>query len=232
MTRVEENLDRVLERIERAAGRSGRSREAVRLVAVTKNVDVERIKQALDAGVTNLGENYVQEARDKTEALGIFARWHMIGHLQSNKARAAVEVFHVVETVDRERILKELNRHAGEAGKMISVMIQVNLSGEPTRSGVLEAQVPDLLQRAAACRNLRCLGLMTLAPFDDDPEKARPYFARLRVLRDGLRSACPEGVQLDALSMGMSADFEVAIEEGATHVRIGTAIFGERQRAR
>jgi len=225
---IRENLQWVRERISRAAVRSGRRPEEIRLVAVTKTVDPQRVAQAAEAGVEIFGENYVQEARAKKEALGRTACWHMIGHLQSNKARIAVDLFDAVETVDREKVLLELDRHARQVEKVLSILIQVNLSGEPTKSGAERGRALELIQRAAACANLRCQGLMTIPPFYDEPEKARPFFAALRELRDGLRPLVPSGVGLDALSMGMSGDFEVAIEEGATHVRIGTAIFGKR----
>lgn len=227
---IVENLARVRDRIWQAAERSGRAPDAVRLVAVTKTVDAERIAEAVRAGVGILGENYVQEARRKQEALPQPVCWHMIGHLQSNKARLAVQLFDVFETMDRPKILRELNRHAGEAGKVVSVMIQLNLSGEATKSGAAEDRALELISVAASCDHLRCRGLMTIPPYYDEPEKARPFFARLRELRDRLKPGCPEGVSLDDLSMGMSGDFEVAIEEGATHVRVGTAIFGQRGR--
>jgi len=227
---IGENLARVRHRISEAAVRSGRSPDAVHLVAVTKTVDAERIAAAVEAGVEILGENYVQEARQKREALHRPVCWHMIGHLQSNKARVAVQLFDVFETVDRAKILRELNRHAEEAGKVVSVMIQLNLSGEASKSGAAEDRALDLITLAGSCDHLRCLGLMTIPPYYDEPEKARPFFVQLRELRDRLKPACPDGVSLDALSMGMSGDFEVAVEEGATHVRIGTAIFGQRGR--
>jgi len=227
---IRENLERVRERIAKAAVRSGRHPQEIRLVAVTKTVDAGRIAEAVNAGVEILGENYVQEARQKQEGLPRRVCWHMIGHLQSNKARLAVELFDVVETVDREKILRELNRHAGEAGKPLSVMIQLNLSGEASKSGAVEDRALELISAAAACEHLRCVGLMTIPPYYDDPERARPFFSQLRRLRDRLGPGCPGGVKLDWLSMGMSGDFEVAVEEGATHVRIGTAIFGQRGR--
>jgi pyridoxal phosphate enzyme (YggS family) len=225
---IRDNLRRVRDRISDAAVRSGRKPEDIRLVAVTKTVDTGKIAEAVDAGVEILGENYVQEARNKQEALGRPVRWHMIGHLQSNKARHAVELFDVFETVDREKIIRELDRHARQAEKVVSVMIQLNLSGESSKSGAEDDRALELIQRAASCENLRCRGLMTIPPFYDDPENARPFFARLRELRDRLKPLIPASVTLDDLSMGMSGDFEVAIQEGATHVRIGTAIFGYR----
>ena len=225
---IRENLERVRERISKAAERSGRSPEEIRLVAVCKTVDTARIAEAVEAGVEILGENYVQEARNKRESLGRSVSWHMIGHLQSNKARLAVDLFDVFETVDREKIIRELQRHARHSGKEVSVMIQLNLSGESSKSGAVQDRAMELIHMAASCENLRCVGLMTVPPYYDEPEKARPFFAQLREVRDRLKPQCPHGVTLENLSMGMSGDFEVAIEEGATHVRIGTAIFGHR----
>jgi pyridoxal phosphate enzyme (YggS family) len=153
----------------------------------------------------------------------------MIGNLQSKKARQAVRLFDVVETVDREKIVNELQRCAQEEGKRLDVMVQVDLAGEATKSGADPDQTRHLIETVAACENLRCVGLMTMPPFFDDPEGARPYFADLRRLRDRLQRLVPQGIQLKELSMGMSGDFEVAVEEGATFVRIGTALFGPRK---
>ncbi len=225
---IQQNLERIKDRIEKAAVRAGRKPEEVKLVGVTKTVSLERIAEAVSAGVEILGENYVQEAQKKQAKLGERVLWHMIGPLQSNKVKPAVALFDAFETVDREKIIKELQRHAAQAGKTVSVMIQLNLSGEPTKSGVVEDQALALIERASSCDNLRCRGLMTLPPYYNEPEKARPYFAALRNLRDRLQPLCPRNVELTDLSMGMSGDFEVAIEEGATHVRIGTALFGTR----
>jgi pyridoxal phosphate enzyme (YggS family) len=176
-----------------------------------------------------LGENYVQEARKLADQIPPPVHWHMIGNLQSNKARQAVRLFDVVETVDREKIIDELQLCAHEEGKSLEVMVQVDLAGEATKSGADPDRTRRLIEAVAACENLCCVGLMTMPPFFDDPEGARPYFAELRRLRDRLQLSAPKGVELRELSMGMSGDFEVAVEEGATLVRIGTALFGPRK---
>jgi len=225
---IQENLERLRERMARAAHRARRSAGEVRLVAVTKTVPQERIAAAVDAGVEILGENYVQEAEKKRAWCGRPVQWHMIGHLQSNKARAAVVLFDAFETVDREKIVLALQRQAREVGKTVEVFIQVNLAAEASKTGASPDQVLPLVRLAAGCDHLRCRGLMTMPPFFDQPEKARPFFAGLRELRDRLRPVCPPNAVLEELSMGMSGDFEVAIEEGATLVRIGTALFGAR----
>lgn len=225
---VRERLEDIRQRVEAAALRSGRDPSEVRLVAAVKRVPVERVLEAVEAGVEMLGENYVQEARSLKEQIRSPVHWHMIGNLQSNKARQAVRLFDVIETVDRAKILNELERCAREEGKSLDVMVQVDLAEEATKSGADPEHVRTLIEAVAACENLRCIGLMTMPPFFDDPEGARPYFAELRRLRDRLQPLVPRGVELKELSMGMSGDFEVAVEEGATLVRIGTALFGPR----
>ena len=225
---IRENLERIRERIAQAALRSGRRPEDVKLVGVTKTVPADRITEAVDAGVAILGENYVQEAQKKREGVSREVRWHMIGHLQSNKAKLAVSLFDVFETVDREKILRTLQTHASQQGKNIDVLIQVNLYGEASKAGVSPDLVLSLVKHTTDCNNLCCRGLMTIPPFFDEPEKARPAFSALRRLRDEIQPLCPSGVVLEELSMGMSGDFEAAIEEGATLVRIGTALFGRR----
>ncbi len=199
-------------------------------MAVTKTVGPERIAEAVEAGVEVLGENYVQETEKKQEGIARSAQWHLIGHLQSNKAKLAVRLFDVCETVDRAKIIRALEQHAGQEGKRMDVLIQVNLFGEDSKSGVPPGEVLSLIEETASCEHLRCTGLMTIPPFFDEPERARPAFSALRRLRDEIQPACPSSVDLKELSMGMSGDFEVAVEEGATLVRIGTAIFGPRQR--
>ncbi len=226
---VGERLEAVLKRIAAAAHRSGRDPSEVGLVAAVKRVPVDGILEAVEAGVEMLGENYVQEARSLKEKIAAPVRWHMIGNLQSNKARQAVRLFDVIETVDREKLVNELERCAREEGKKLDVMIQVDLAGEAAKSGVDPGQARRLIEAVAACEHLRCVGLMTMPPFFDDPEGARPYFAELRTLRERLQPLVPQGGELKELSMGMSGDFEVAVEEGATLVRIGTALFGPRK---
>jgi hypothetical protein len=199
------------------------------LVGVTKTVPVDRIREGIEAGIEILGENYVQEAVSKKEALaGLPVSWHCIGHLQTNKARLAVECCDWIETLDREAIAIEVDRRAKGAGKKVPVLIQVNIGGETTKSGIGPDELSSFFTLVSGFESLDVRGLMALPPFFDQPERARPYFRRMRELLEKLRneSTRPEG--LDQLSMGMSGDFEVAIEEGATLVRIGTALFGHR----
>jgi pyridoxal phosphate enzyme (YggS family) len=226
---VRERHEGIKNRVAEAALRSGREPSEVSLVAAVKSVPVQKILEAVEAGVEMLGENYVQEAQRLREQIERPVHWHMIGHLQSNKARQAVRLFDVIETVDREKVINELQRCARSEGKRLEVLVQVDLSGEATKSGAAPEKVLGLIESVAACENLHCIGLMTLPPFFDDPEGARAYFSELRRLRDRLQPLVPPGVMLRELSMGMSGDFEVAVEEGATLVRIGTALFGPRK---
>jgi len=225
------NLAEVRERIGAACERAGRDPASVKLVAVTKTVPVERIRQGIEAGIDILGENYIQEAKRKKEALaGLTVSWHCIGHLQTNKARAAVECCDWIETLDREALAIELNRRAESAGRRVPVLIEINIGGEETKSGVSPAELSSFFKLASSFEWLDVRGLMALPPFFDQPERARPYFRRMRALLDMLREKFPRPEKLSELSMGMSGDFEVAIEEGATLVRIGTAIFGSRNK--
>ncbi len=226
---LKERVKTVLKRVEEACLRSNRDPGDVRVVAVTKTVDVERIKEAIDAGLRIFGENYVQEAREKIEALKAFdIEWHFIGHLQRNKAKDAVRLFRMIHTVDSLRLAQELDKRAGAIGRKVDVLIQVNLSGEETKSGIAREDLEALVRGVGGLENLSLLGLMTLPPYFEDPEGARPFFRALRMLRDEVEERT--GAELRELSMGMSHDFEVAIEEGATLVRIGSAIFGPRDR--
>lgn len=223
---VSENLEAVRNRIAEAARRAGRDPDGITLVAVTKTFPASVVEEAVAAGHTVFGENYIQDALSKTTQIPD-ATWHFIGHLQTNKAKTAVEHFDVVQTVDSERLAKELNKRAKNANKTLDVFVQVNVGGEEQKSGVEPDEVEPLLRRIAEMGNLRVKGLMTMPPFLE-PEEVRPYFKRLRELRDALTGTGVDGVDLSELSMGMSGDFEVAIEEGATVVRVGTAIFGAR----
>jgi pyridoxal phosphate enzyme (YggS family) len=214
------NVARVQERIARAAMRAGRAPEEVLLVGVSKSVDVERIRRALAAGLPALGENRVQEAREKIGALGRPVPWHMVGHLQTNKARDAVLLFDLIHSVDRLELARELDRRAAAAGKGAEVLVQVNLAGEATKGGFAPDELKSALEALAGLSAIRVRGLMTIPPPVEHGEQARGWFRRLRELRDE--------AGLQHLSMGMSDDFEVAVEEGATMVRVGTAIFGPR----
>ena len=221
-------MARVRERIDLAAQRSGRSPERVRLVAVSKTVDPERVRQAIEAGAKILGENYVQEAQKKIEVLGHEVAWHFIGHLQANKAKAAAGLFDCIHSVDSLSLAQELGRRAKLRGKVLPVLLQVNVSGEVTKFGAQEKETFLLAEKLSATDGIEVKGLMTMPPFFEDPEASRPYFAELRKLGERLGRQKIPRISMEELSMGMSNDFEVAVEEGATLVRVGTAIFGPR----
>jgi pyridoxal phosphate enzyme (YggS family) len=214
------NVERVREAIARACGRAGRSPDDVLLVAVSKTVEAERIRLAVAAGIPALGENRVQEAREKIETLGHPVPWHLIGSLQTNKAKEAARLFDWIHSVDRVELARELSRRARALDRTLDILIQVNLGEEPQKAGVAPGELKALLDAMTGLESLRIRGLMAIPPAVETPEAARRFFRRLRELRDG--------AGLEHLSMGMSADFEVAIEEGATLVRVGTAIFGPR----
>jgi PLP dependent protein len=228
MDQIKQNLEEIRQRLKDAAIRAGRDPREVRLVAVTKTVGRERLKEAVAAGQTLFGENYVQEARAKIAALGPGLTWHFIGHLQSNKARAAVELFDLIHSVDRASLAQALEQAAARLGKVQDILLQVNLAGEETKSGAAPANVQALLAEISRLPHLRVQGLMTMPPWFDEPERVRPYFRALRELRDRLRGLQLVDGDLPELSMGMTGDFEAAVSEGATLVRIGTAIFGRR----
>ncbi len=228
MSAVKENVLQIRERIAKAAHRAGRDPDSVRLMAVTKTFGDDRIREAIEAGVDIIGENYVQEAKRKIEQMGKSVEWHFIGHLQTNKARYAVRLFDMIHSVNRLNLAEELNRRAAAAGTICRVLIEINLGGEDSKSGAAPGEAPSLVREVAAMPHLSIRGLMTMAPWYDDPEKARPCFSGLRHLRDHLVAENIPNVSLQELSMGMTDDFEVAVEEGATIVRIGRAIFGER----
>jgi hypothetical protein len=225
---VAENIRLVREIIAEAAGRSHRPSSAVRLMAVTKTVHDDRIIDAVRAGVDIIGENYVQEAKRKVETIGRTGEWHMIGRLQTNKAKYAVRLFDMIHTVDRLELAFEIDRRAREAGLVMKVLIEVNVAGEATKSGVSAAEAVQLVRAVAPLPNRSVLGLMTMPPWFDDPEEARPFFRALRELRDRIEAERIPGAEMRELSMGMSGDYAVAVEEGATIVRIGRGIFGER----
>jgi len=228
MKSVGDNVARIRERIAEAALRRGRDPSGVRLMAVTKTVDDSRIGEALAAGVDILGENYVQEAKRKIEILGRKVEWHFVGHLQSNKARYAVRLFDLIHSVDRSGLAAELDRRSDRAGVVTPVLIQVSLGGEETKGGVLPEDALTLVREVAAMKHLSVRGLMTMPPWFDDPEEARPFFRALREMGERVRELVIPGVSMEELSMGMTQDYEVAVEEGATIVRVGRALFGER----
>ena len=232
MTGLHENILRVRERIDRAARRAGRRAEEITLVAVTKTVPAQRVTEAIREGLTVLGENRVQEAREKIPRIPLSAEWHLVGHLQSNKAAAAAELFSMIHSVDSGSLARRLDRACEAADRRLEVLLQVNVSGEQAKSGLRPDELHAALEEAASCARLRLAGLMTIPPLAEDPEESRPHFARLKGLLEEARGWLPAGPVREAmhhLSMGMTDDFEVAIEEGATLVRVGRAIFGERQ---
>ena len=229
MSDIARNLARIRASIARACSRAGRSPDTVRLVGVTKTVDVGRVREGVSAGIAVLGENYVQEARQKREALSdVQVEWHFIGHLQSNKAKVAVECFDWIHTVDREKLARELDRQALKKGRRIPVLIQVNTGDEASKSGVPPQKALELFRAVTPLEGLSLRGLMTLPPYLEDLEAVRPHFRLLREILDRMRQEASEPEALAELSMGMSHDFETAIEEGATMIRVGTALFGKR----
>jgi pyridoxal phosphate enzyme (YggS family) len=227
---LKQRLEQVRQRIRQAAESSNRDADSVRLVAVSKTVTADIVREAIEAGVTILGENYVQEARDKFNALVQYpVSWHFIGHLQSNKAKYAVRLFDLIHSVDSLKLARELDKQAAKVDKIQQILVQVNISGEDTKSGISADEAPRLIAEIGRLKNIAVKGLMTMPPYFYQPQKVQPFFAALRNLRDQMREQSLPNVSLDELSMGMTGDFEVAIKEGATLVRLGTAIFGERQ---
>lgn len=219
---MKENIEKILHQIKLSAEKSQRNADEITLIAVSKTHSVEKIREAIGLGLSVFGENKVQEAEEKISEIPK-GEWHLIGHLQSNKARKAVKIFDVIQTLDSIELAERLERICFEEERSeLKVFIQVDLAGEETKSGVSETDLPSLIEFLQTCKHLTLLGLMIIPPYFEDVEKVRPYFRRLREIRDKI---LPNG----KLSMGMSHDFQVAIEEGATHIRVGTAIFGERE---
>jgi len=222
-------IEAIAHRIEKAAAAAGRKPASVRLVAVSKTVPADRVRDAIQNGITLLGENYIQEAREKIEALAEFpVAWHFIGHLQRNKAKYAVRLFDLIHSVDSIKLARELDRQAGKIDKIQDILIQVNTGKEASKSGVYVEEALTLVREAGQMNHIAIKGLMTLPPYFNAPDRVRPYFQALRELRDRIASESLPGIRMDELSMGMTGDFEAAIQEGATLVRIGTALFGER----
>jgi pyridoxal phosphate enzyme (YggS family) len=230
MPSIAENLARIEERIATACQRVGRRREEVKLVAISKTFPAERIREAYEAGLRDLGENRVQEAESKRPALSDLAiTWHLVGHLQSNKARLARELFQWIHSIDSEKIAQKLDHAAAASGEKLPVLLEVNLGEEPSKFGARGEDVVQLAERVSRLETLELRGLMIVPPFFEDPESARPFFRRLRELAQSVSEAKLPNVSMQHLSMGMTHDFEIAIEEGATIVRVGTGIFGERK---
>jgi PLP dependent protein len=229
LTYIARNLDDVRLRIQLAAQGAGRDPGEVRLLAVSKTFDLDHVRAAAAAGQEDFGENRVQEALQKMDgSADLKIRWHLIGTLQSNKVRKAVPRFSAIHSVDSRRLLEAIDAAATETGTVQEVLVQVDLAGEATKHGAPPTEAMDIVRAAVSCRSAHCVGLMTIPPYFEHPEDARPYFVRLRDLRDTLLGEGLDPALLRELSMGMSHDFEIAVQEGATLVRLGTAIFGKR----
>jgi pyridoxal phosphate enzyme (YggS family) len=229
MSDLSQNISAVRERIEKACARAGRSPGEISLVAVSKTMDAERVQEAIDAGLRLFGENRVQDAAPKIRALAGDITWHMVGHLQRNKVKKAVGLFDMIQSVDSQDLAVEIDRRSGELGKIMDVLVEVNTSAEETKFGCRPEDCIDLLERMSQLRSISVTGLMTIGAFTDDQTAVRKCFVTLRELARRAEEAGISGVEMRYLSMGMTSDFEIAIEEGSNMVRIGTAIFGPRQ---
>lgn len=227
---IKENVQDVRKRLDQSARRAGRDSSEITLVAVSKTFKGELIRQAYNLGIDNFGENYIQEAIPKIKKVDLPVRWHFLGHLQGNKVRKAVRNFDMIQSVDSVKLVKRIDRIAGEEEKVIEALIQVNLVGEEQKGGVKPDEIENLLQAAASCKNIKLMGLMLLPPFYDNPERNRKNFSALRQLMGKIDKMDYPNWQGRYLSMGMTDDFEIAIEEGSNMVRIGRAIFGPRRR--
>jgi len=229
MVNVAANYQNIRARIGEAAARVGRDPNSVKLLAAAKSQSVEAISAAIAGGVALIGENYVQEAQEKKARLNEPAEWHMIGHLQRNKAKLAVQLFDLIESLDGIALARELDKEGRSRGKRVRVFVEVNVAGEESKSGIAKSAVASLMEGVAELSHLRIEGLMTVPPFRENLEDVRPYFRELRELKDQLNAVGLPNVELKELSMGMTHDYTVAIEEGATIVRVGTALFGPRK---
>jgi len=222
---IKNNLQTIKEKIKKAALKAKRNPEEIKLVAVTKTATIEQIEEAINAGVKIIGENKVQEAKEKYQILTADTEWHLVGHLQTNKVKYAIEIFDCIQTVDSIKLAKEINKRSLQFGKITNVLVEVNVSGEETKYGIKPEEVEPFLKEISDFSRIRVRGLMTIAPIEEDKEEVRPYFRKLRELSEEIKSKNIKKVKMDYLSMGMTDDFEVAIEEGANIVRIGRGIF-------
>lgn len=226
MGTIKNNLEIIREKIEKAAFKANRKPEEIKLVAVTKTATAEQIKEAINAGVKIIGENRVQDAKEKYQILTADIKWHLIGHLQTNKVKYAVEIFDCIHSVDSIKLAQEIDNRSKQFGKKMDVLIEVNVSGEETKYGIKPEEVESFLKEISEFSRIRVRGLMSIAPIAEDKEEVRPYFRKLRELSEEIKDKNIKNVKMDYLSMGMTEDFEVAIEEGANMVRIGRGIFG------
>jgi len=229
MSYLKQNIQQIKKRIEAAAERSGRNPEEIYLIAVTKNFSAELIQEAVDNGIVFLGENRVQEAKSKVDLVKGNIEWHLIGHLQRNKVKTAIDIFTMIQSLDSWRLAEEIQKRAQQADKVIDVLVQVNIGSEETKYGIDPDDTEVFIEKVATLPNLKVRGLMAIAPFKENPEDVRAYFRHLREIFQSIKEKSIENVSMEYLSMGMSNDFEVAIEEGANMVRIGTSIFGTRK---
>lgn len=226
---INDNLEWINKRIEKAAATSGRGREDVKLVAVTKTVDIGKMKEAAKLGIASIGENRVQEIVDKYEKLKDCAfQWHMIGHLQRNKVKYIIDKVSLIHSVDTVALAREIDKRAQGIRRKVDILLQLNVSGEGSKFGIAPEEIHDFLRQTEGLNSVNVKGLMTIAPFVDNPENIRPVFARLKEIFEELKTKKYKGMDMEYLSMGMTGDFEIAIEEGANIVRIGTGIFGAR----
>lgn len=229
MVDVASNYRGVVARIRKTAAGCGRNPAEIKILAASKSQDISQIRAAIAAGIQLFGENYVQEAQKKKYTLNEAVQWHMIGHLQRNKAKLALELFDLIESLDNLELAKELNRQATSTGKVVRTYVEVNLTGEKTKSGIAEDKMPWLLEGIGSLSHVQVEGFMTIPPFRENPEEVRPYFRSLRLLKEKFSRVPFRNISVRELSMGMTHDYPVAIEEGATLVRIGTGIFGPRE---
>ena len=225
---IKNNLEIINEKIKKAALKVNRKPEEIKLIAVTKTATAEQIKEAINAGVKIIGENRVQDAKEKYQILTADIKWHLIGHLQTNKVKYAVEIFDCIHSVDSIKLAQEIDKRSKQFGKKMDVLVEVNVSGEETKYGIKPEEVDPFLKEISEFPGIRVRGLMTIAPIVEDKEEVRPYFRKLRELSEEIKSKNIENVKMDYLSMGMTEDFEIAIEEGANMVRIGRGMFGFR----
>ena len=229
MASIRENLARIQDQIAAAASRAGCNPDSIELVAVSKTKPVSLIVEAIELGITHIGENRVQEAQSKHPQIDLPVTWHLVGHLQRNKVKQALPIFDLIHSVDSPRLIAEIDRRSAESCRTTDILIQVNTSAEPSKYGLEPDQTLDFIESAHPYTHVRIKGLMTIGAFLPDPEAVRPMFASLRQLREKIIAQQFPNVEMDILSMGMTNDFEVAIEEGANLIRVGTAIFGERE---
>ena len=226
MEKIKNNLEIINEKIKKAAFKVNRNPQEIKLVAVTKTTTIEQIKEAISAGVKIIGENKVQEAKEKYQILTADIEWHLVGHLQTNKVKYAIEIFDLIHSVDSIKLAKEIDRRSLQFGMMTNVLIEVNVSGEETKYGIKPEEVEPFLKEISEFSRIKVRGLMTIAPIVEDKEEVRPYFRKLRELFEKIKIKNIKNIRMNYLSMGMTEDFEVAIEEGANMVRIGRGIFG------